>query len=714
MTRHRARWGVVVVGLVASMGCEQCCTPPAAPDAGIADAARVADAKRPAPDAAIALRRGGGGTPPDITHRLVAAEDPGESLGRACASDLFSVDLLASYAWDPGYQVAIEGARDQLAARLNPAAIGAARTNRAAWFGHPAPCGEDPVEVRLAGVFDGQESALGIEPGRHQILTFQCPGSARRLPVVAAAQCDVVDQFQGALVQSVPPTGIGEAIPVGAASEIKRQVMFARDCDGVPQGDAFWYSDPAWLGAFPSPPTPTASAILAVIDTPRDASRPRHADRVHAVIQQVLGSMAAQIEVAHVPALVYEKGTPSTYIAREIGALAVQYRADERPMVANLSFGWPDEFGQIAELRGSVQLFRPAGNCRVAEGPSGEAVRSALVRLRGRKGQALLFAARGNRYQRQSVVDTQGAPTCLDVPLDTDANGAPRPGTPMGLTRGSGSFFPAAWATILTCVPGAAPRHLAISVGVDTAGGPLSGPDTQLGATLLAPGANLGVDDAGTLGTGTSYAAAVASAAAARLLLSTPTMTAEQFLQNHTCAAADATPRLRVGGGCDFPVLAPLSPPPAPCTDCLQPVDAGGVSTLQIADAFATGLATPQPDDPPCPVSPCRVVVQSGLAKFDFTAAITDGIHPAATYPYIKDVKLVIIDGTTRHEYTLPPPSGGWAGATSYPFTNIALPSALAGNPAKINAALYRFECKHVGTAGVVLRSDPVSLETPP
>ncbi|MEZ4466047.1 MAG: hypothetical protein R3F43_16740 [bacterium] len=247
-------------------------------------------------------------------------------------------------------------------------------------------------------------------------------------------------------------------------------------------------------------------------------------------------------------------------------------------------------------------------------------------------------------------------------------------------------------------------------------GGPLSGPFTQAGATLLAPGANVGVDDAGTLGTGTSYATAVASATAARLLLSNPAMGAEDFLRDHTCPPADADgkPRLRVGGGCGFPTFAALSPPPAPCTDCTQPVDAGGVASLVDPDSYSVGLATPQPDDPPCPVSPCRVVVQSGLAKFDFTAAIADGIKVMSTSPYIKNVKLVIIDGTTRFEYALTPPGSGWAGASAHTFNNMALPTPMMGNPTKIAAALYRFECTHVDGTVSVVRSDPVSLETPP
>ena len=274
-----------------------------------------------------------------------------------------------------------------------------------------------------------------------------------------------------------------------------------------------------------------------------------------------------------------------------------------RPLVINLSLGWPPELGQ-------PRLMRDANGTVVGrEDPVGESVRYALLLARERG--ALVVAAAGNRPTRaaaaRAVYDRWF--DVSDMPPATGCAGVPAPAGPR-------HFFPAEWSRVVTCAPGGQPASLAWTVGALGEGDapaalaidgrehalwlpgehvylevpqvPVSTPEFECGV-----GERAGLSSP-TVVSGTSVSAALASGLVARLVARDEAVDA-----NASAAAAALLLELSARPGAPGPRVdgcraeAAMTCRPAPCLAA----DGGVPTDPAVRQACAAALAACRPLD---------------------------------------------------------------------------------------------------------------------
>lgn len=644
----------------------------ALPDMALPDAAPAAVVVGPAAWEAVPIpnvsnRMTGQNTPPGP---IEIGDPPPVETGRACASDLFAIDVLMHAPMPPNFSTKMEDVARSVEASAN--------ANRD-WFSVPDAC---TLELVREDVFEGLEITDAF---RHQRVWFRCEGMPAAVSVRPDSQCEVLLMMREALAEQIQPMNPGGFDPV----------RVSRDCEGRSQGS--WHNEPGVLGDFPplgatSPEQP----ILAIVDTPRGTpDEPSHGDLVEILARETLGEAAARIEVERWVGLPFYQTFGSTsHLARTLGELVERHRDHARPLIVNMSLGWPAEAGNESKL---VQ-----GECEVLEGSAGEAVRSALWKLHERRPMPLVFSAAGNRVYRDAIIDIQGVPNC-------------------GSREGSNKhMFPALWSVVNSCHYSDPTYSLLLSIGVGMTGplGPMAPPELSEGRNLLAPGARLLIG--GRPAQGTSYASAVAASVAARLSLA-GAVDRNTFLTQHTCINLDGSKELRVnanGAPCALPearVPLRLAENPNGCGDsdrCEQidapedeeprPVEHGA---LREPDQYSLGLGSPQPPAAPCPFTVCASLLNSGNShtKIDFQATIGSGYGPGGAT--ISNAKLVIFVGTTRHDIALSV-SNGWVAGNTYFFNDKAIGGTYS--TAQLQAATFYFECYVTDTNGTAFRSDPV------
>ncbi len=485
---------------------------------------------------------------------------------------------------------------------------------------------EGPVWVEAERAIDPRADDVT----RHWRLTFHSArGPAEIRPSRACFVISKLHEVAGA-VRIRPDDGV----PGRALSDV---IDIARACDAMAQGG--WHQDavaeripqaspdpaPApGIGevvAAPeapmmvAPANPGAAAvdpIVLLIDGPLSARaarllRIRAAERERAqsgswhaaAMATLIRDIAPDVEIRSyngLPGLAgAEAGSPTGAVAGALQRAYDDLSADTgRPVVVNLSLGWPPEMGASALLRGADQ-------CETTEGPSGQAVAEMLRRLDGLR--TLIVAAGGNRGP--SLVAAAEAPPA-----------PPRPGwvleRPCDAVRGPELFFPARWDR-RTCevvpIEQWAPLVLAVGAHGRQARLPLAP-----SSVLMAPGVGVPLRGHSELAlppriTGTSAAAAITSGVAALQATRRLYGPLLEHLRQTVLSGAQACP--------DLPGLylgaCPQAPAPyvAAATGATAVVsgpelpreESDRVGTDKHA---ATGLG-PLPLDPECPGGDCRL-----------------------------------------------------------------------------------------------------------
>lgn len=483
--------------------------------------------------------------------------------------------------------------------------------------------GEGPVWVAAEPAIDPQ--AGGVI--RHWRLTFH--SGQRPVEIRPSRACFVVSTLHevARAARITSDDGMGGR----ALSDV---VDIARACDAVAQGG--WHQD-AVAGRIPqvspapeptgdsgpiaaapvmvAPANPGAAAvdpIVLLIDGPLSARaarllRIRAAERERAqsgswhaaAMATLIRDIAPDVEIRSyngLPGLAgAEAGSPTGALAGALQRAYDDLSADTgRPVVVNLSLGWPPEMGTSALLRGADQ-------CETTEGPSGQAVAEMLRRLDGLR--TLIVAAGGNRGP--SLVAAAEAPPAPSQPgwvLERPCDAA----------RGPELFFPASWDRP-TCeevpIDQWAPMVLAVGAHGRQARLPLAP-----SSVLMAPGVGVPLRGHSELAlppriTGTSAAAAITSGVAALQATRRLYGPLLEHLRQTVLSGAQACPGLPglYLGAC------PQAPAPyvAAATGATVvssgPEQPGEESDRVGTDKHAaTGLG-PLPLDPECPGGDCRL-----------------------------------------------------------------------------------------------------------
>lgn len=620
-------------------------------------------------------------------ERIIA---PG--LGRSCQSKLILIDYLPDEIPDD-YAQALGRVAESMQAQVQ-------ERERAESFLAGA-CGAEGVRVAFSDVFAG---APGIaEPLRHQVMRFYCGDAAGRpgesIPIRPEAQCRFMQELQTSFIDA-----LSEGLPERLPAE-RLPVEITRDCDATSQqlGPEWWHL--ASIGDLP-PIDRRSPVMLAIADDGAD-----HARRVREVAESVLEPPPPVLDNATVIEGVTVRsirvldpargGTPTSAIARDLGRFVSGLTPNDPPVVLNLSFGWPPEMGAYAKLRGDR-------GCQFREAPVGRSVARVLAALKRKSPKSLVFAASGNRNQR---VDFPG--DIIEGPGRCGPVGA---GDPL-------PFYPAAWAWPAPAGCGPLSESLTLAVGMHGVE-PTEGNLGVAEPVFYAPGRQLTIPVApAELGTGTSYATAVASGVAARVLLGVDPgqpVGHKWFVDTHTCIAPGATlRRLRVGAAdpCRQPGMSLAPAPPSPCTGSACTEGKIGTMTTSRAgirlppddltefDVFSLGGAAPQPDVPICLGGPCRVLIDPAAAVVDLYLQISPFLQKASKEPYATGVVLRIYDGTQVHDY---PIEEALVGGETYSFSGLGLPADLKTTEA-LKAALFVLRYKLVDGSSTAWREDPLA-----
>lgn len=662
------KWWQIVIGVVAIGGMAlavSCCG-----GGGV----RVAVDQGPPP---AVVDQGPGEHP--ATHLIL---DPGA--GRACRSELFLIDVPFDQPL-PGSH-ASNSTKVRLALEMHLATVEGGQTVAERWLA--STCSGAPVKVALDDVF--ADSPQLLEPDhqlRHQVLSFYCDADKEaKLAVKGSGQCQLLRWVEETF------------------RDLGGPVEVARDCDARGQqspGD--WYK--ASVGSFPG--SASHPVRLAVADAPAGDD---HAKRVLALATEMSGAPQSGLTIEAVKVLDSAPGTPTSRIASRLGSWIDSLPTGGTPIVLNMSFGWPPEMGSYANIRDRQ------GDCNIREAPVGRAVATALAAFKRKHPKSLAFAAIGNRSQvvdyPQGVIDGFGScgPT-------NNANG-PLP------------FFPASWAwpheqddnpckivnQALTIAVG--------SHGIEDTEGNIGISDPQ----FYAPGRQLSIPTTPPEpGTGTSYATAIASGAAARALMSTSpaeNIDYQWFLDTHTCKAPGASfARLRISG--NTPCRQPgMASPPAPSSPCppgggcvslsTDPMTSGQPNLLLAPsdstgfDVYSLGLASPQPIEPICPGGPCYVFRHNpGDIKMTLIAEIDSRIVQAPGVPHVSSPTLLIDFNGERFSY---PIKETLIGGKTYYLSGFNLPSAVVAQPYYLKYATFSLGYKLTDSGSTAWREDALDL----
>lgn len=643
---------------------------------GKPDQKPVADAGPPPSDARVIDNQGNDNRDHEINKRVV---DPAK--GRACHGEIFLVDVPFGTPVPPEHPAVSAQVRADLQAHLKVEVAGT--PNSKLWL--MDDCGQEDILVEMKDVFDGLSGAVG-DGLRHQRMQFVC-ADGKVIAVRPDRQCTVMDWVLRQFAVRYGERDFDGVPPVD----------LARDCDARGQGSG-WYEQS--VGAFPTPNS-THEVILAIAD---EGGTTGHGANVELLARAMLSAPdvngaspssadIAKVRVERLNVLDAGGGTPTSKIALGLARFVKTLNANSPPVVLNMSFGWPPEMGVYSFLR------EPAVDCTVKEGPTGGAVRTALMELRKVNPDFMAFAAIGNRNQvvtyPQNVINESNA---CGPPSPPDL-----PDQPGGVERLP--FFPAAWSNPAGdgCPDDALKTPLVYAVGshgVEQADGNIgvSRPD------FYAPGRQVPLTPPET-GTGTSYATAVASGTAARLLLGTPKDQIPEralFLRRHTCPPGAPIKRLRVQGNnppCQVAGMVAPAPatPTCPGPDCIPAAVSSPSSTTpgvtltagaqDELDSHALGLAAPQPIIVICPGGPCYVkILKPGSDKMDVVLEIVPGINANPTPTYVKNPHILIDHAGVRHKY---PISTQLLGKSTYYFKDLGLPQAIAGSSEEIAKSTF-------------------------
>lgn len=440
----------------------------------------------------LALACGAGGEEVSEVHQL-AFPGPTPVLyeGRPCRSDSFFVEA------ETPYGAPISAATHDAMQAVRIGLEAEANLRKSAWF-----CDGDPA-CPLGTIRVVAERVLPPRPApawradahlRFWRFIFRPLDAGPPLEVSDSAQCAVVRSLKNRVEVQRVTLGINAHFAVG------------RECEALAQGGAeatadeamrTWHLDRLFGRDVTSAevatgaPTRTPLADVAVVDTgleptiasalgathwpgPPAEALHRHGSAMALLIRQLAPEAALQ----SYRALDTAGAGRTSEVARAVDA-ALFNRPAGRPLIVNLSLGWPASFSAPAELRG---VTADQGTCSVLEDGVGRAVAHVLAGARALDDAGFptfVASATGNRpgpHDACRLIQELGGP--LGTVCSIDA--APRPSW----------FFPAAWNTVAAPSPvaGQPARHVATAVsGIDRKDRPqvLSIPRAE--APLVAP-----------------------------------------------------------------------------------------------------------------------------------------------------------------------------------------------------------------------------------
>ena len=355
-----------------------------------------------------------------------------------------------------------------------------------------------------------------------------------------------------------------------------------------------------------------------------DAAVLRHGTGMALLLQSIAPPEVVQIHSYRV--FDKEGQTTARDVGRAIDHALHELDRENRPLVINLSLGWPPE---LRKPHRQLATVLPSGapsqlaylQKRTSEDPAGEVVRYMLYLARqmdAERGKVrrpvFVVAAAGNRPGLPGHVEWD---RLLGAPPNPQADPCERGGTPVE----SSWFYPAAWSRVPTCRMGATDREAHVDVAYPVAAtsyeekelpafvsrpddeSPLVAPGEKIYAynpTGGAPGSATAPDKGFPLAfTGTSASAALTSSAAAvaqalrltqhREAFDWPTLGRLLYLTGDPLANATGTPRVsRIG---KLPVRrlsvcrlqAAIKPAP-PCVDLVTCVE-GLTPTVPVFDS---------------------------------------------------------------------------------------------------------------------------------
>ncbi len=319
-----------------------------------------------------------GAAPAAELGRTEAAIGSAEVIARPCRSDVFYVDvpLARNVPW-----------RDHRVASVTQEAMTAAAMANPGWFCDAVgPCPYTEVEVDAAPLLPERESAGVREDGHLRFYRYRfITPDGGVVPVRPEAQCDVVATLRTELLDAAAAL----AVPVSADD-----IYVGRECDATAMGvedvatpDMLsWHLDRVGLPASLATSPPSDPRVdVAVLDTGVDGAVAAQigvtssadfagggALHPHGTGMAVLIRQLAPEAALHSIRVLGEGGAGlGGSVARGLDHALFADADSTRPLVVNLSLGWPAELGRPAELAGEA-------SCQTHEDPFGEPVRYML------------------------------------------------------------------------------------------------------------------------------------------------------------------------------------------------------------------------------------------------------------------------------------------------------------------------------------------------
>lgn len=369
-------------------------------------------------------------------------------------------------------------------------------TNLQSWFCATPGCVGEPVRVKVSSVLPARADPMrGKGHLRFLRVKFSGEESGRALSLIDAGQCDAVQSVRDAV-------GVAAGVPTDT-------YWVGRECDA--QGAALegnptsqmltWHLEALGLSAsaaLPPASSPAGLVDLALVDSgvvSAVGSAVQVASAYDAVgtpglhqhgsgMAILARQLAPQASLHDVRALEASGSGTSEALARGLDH-ALFSSSRSRPLVLNLSLGWPAELSRTARIQG--------GTCSSHEDPFGETVRYMLdvARRYDLEGIRPVFisAAAGNR--------ARPVPASLFPPPPTghvDFSCAPDP-------AGPSLFFPGEYSRVYSCPVGGSDELLThATAAVDAEHDPAVSAIANAETPLVAPGQHVMVDASGAVG----------------------------------------------------------------------------------------------------------------------------------------------------------------------------------------------------------------------
>jgi hypothetical protein len=413
---------------------------------------------------------------------------------RPCRADVFAIDvpIWASPTWrapDVVPNIAIELNRD--VSRVRSWFCGPGQTNEC------APGGRTIITATVTSVLPRRDAPEWRRDGDKRFFRLRFVNGARQ---ALKARADALPDLVRTLREVFPAVVHAGQIPLHVHRECEGGSAAPYFDNGLLDSAENWYKDRLGIPTAPLPASSNPLVDIALIDTGVDqrlaaslgvvrfGSAPSGLLHPHGTAMAIfLHDVAPSARIHDIQALDENGNGSIEAVAQAIDHALFDLSPTDpsRPLVLNLSLGWPPELGE----RGA--LYSPTST--TVEDPAGEAVRYLLDGARrdndaGRR-TILVSAAAGNRpgrllpAVRDKIFPAPPTSVPIEPPCGTD---------PYQAAGGSPWFYPAEWTHRASCssaIPNAKPVKPAFGVAaVDEREIPIALAIQNGEAPLVAPG----------------------------------------------------------------------------------------------------------------------------------------------------------------------------------------------------------------------------------